>query len=104
MTSAVRSAVGTHFDRVDAAYLELAAPSLADALDGAVEQGARRIVIYPYFLNSGNHVEQDIPEIVERYRTLHPNCRFELMPHFGTSPEIEGMITEQILSRSCSDR
>lgn len=95
----LRYRLGERFDQVNAAYLELVEPSLQAALRSALEDGARRVVIYPYFLNTGNHVAEDIPEIVARFKLEHPECRFELMPHFGKSERIKDMIAEQVLSR-----
>ena len=51
---------------VEAAFLELGTPSLEEAADLLVAQGVERIIIIPYFLTPGTHLERDLPAIVQR--------------------------------------
>lgn len=93
----IRPLVCAKYDSIGAAFLELATPSLNDAIDALLERGAENITVYPYFLNSGNHVEQDVPEIIAGFERENPGCRFILMPHFGKSKEIADIIADQLL-------
>ena len=56
---------------VEAAFLELGTPSLEEAADLLVAQGVERIIIIPYFLTPGTHLERDLPVIVERILKKH---------------------------------
>lgn len=56
-----------------AAYLDCNTPEIPEAAGYLIEQGARRIVALPYFLHLGRHVAEDLPALVERIRTDHPN-------------------------------
>lgn len=56
---------------VEAAFLELGSPSLEEAADLLVARGVERIVIIPYFLTPGTHLERDLPAIVERIVKKH---------------------------------
>jgi sirohydrochlorin ferrochelatase len=58
---------------VEAGFLELAEPSIPEALDRCVRQGATDICIVPYFLSAGRHVHEDIPGEVDKVRTMHAN-------------------------------
>jgi len=60
-----------NFDRVEAAFLELGRPDLANAVAQLAGDGFRRIVIIPYFLTLGMHLERDLPAIVSRISDLH---------------------------------
>jgi sirohydrochlorin ferrochelatase len=51
---------------VEAAFLELGTPTLEEAADLLVAQGVERIIIIPYFLTPGTHLERDLPAIVQR--------------------------------------
>jgi sirohydrochlorin ferrochelatase len=51
---------------VEAAFLELGRPSLEEAADLLVARGVDRILIVPYFLTPGMHLERDLPTLVER--------------------------------------
>lgn len=93
----IRPLISAKYDRVEPAFLEITAPSLSDVIAHLLEHQAKTITIYPYFLNSGNHVEQDIPAIVEGFKSADPDCQFILMQHFGLSEEIVDMIVSQIL-------
>jgi len=45
------------------AHMEIAPPSIADAVASAVAVGATRVVIAPYFLSDGRHMSEDIPAL-----------------------------------------
>jgi sirohydrochlorin ferrochelatase len=49
---------------VEPAFLELGEPDLEGAVAKLVEAGAARIVVIPYFLTIGMHLERDLPRIV----------------------------------------
>ena len=51
---------------VEAAFLELGCPSLEEAADLLVARGVERVVIIPYFLTPGTHLERDLPALVAR--------------------------------------
>jgi len=58
-----------HFEVV-AAHMEIAPPSIADAVDDLVlNRAVDRIVCHPYFLSPGRHVMQDIPQLIEEATT-----------------------------------
>ena len=46
------------------AHMEIAEPSIKDALASLLEEGVDEIVCHPYFLSPGRHVKEDIPELV----------------------------------------
>jgi sirohydrochlorin ferrochelatase len=62
---AVADAYRRHSSRpiVEPAHMELAEPSITTAFGRCVEQGAKLIVVFPYFLGPGRHWSQDIPRL-----------------------------------------
>jgi sirohydrochlorin ferrochelatase len=76
------------FASIEAAFLELADPSIEDGLATLAGRSARHIVVMPYFLAAGSHVTHDIPEILEVFRVAHPGIHLTLKQHIGCS---EGM-------------
>ena len=76
---------GFGFDDVRAAFLEIAEPSIPDALAACVADGAREIAVFPYFLAAGRHVATDIPELVEPFSRAHPQIRVSVTAHLGAS-------------------
>ena len=84
------------------AFLQYAPPSLPDAVSRCVEQGAGRIVIVPFFVQPGNHVTTDIPELVEALRKKHPGVLFSVTGHVGGYP-IMVKIVEDLVVRSIAE-
>lgn len=79
----VRSLRSPGIDHVEAAFLELAEPSITDGMARCVALGAREIVVFPYFLAAGTHVAVDIPEAVEAFCERHPDVQVRLARHLG---------------------
>lgn len=67
------------FPRVSPGYLELAEPSIPEAVDRAVADGAERIWAYPLFLFPGRHLLNDVPSLLSRAGARHRNAAI----HFG---------------------
>ncbi len=72
-------------DHVETGFLELAEPSIPDALDRCAALGAGEIVVMPYFLAAGTHVTQDIPEALDEFQARHPDIAVRLTRHLGAA-------------------
>ena len=55
------AATGQHV--AEAAFLELGQPDLAGATRRLISRGAKRIVVIPYFLTLGTHMQRDLPRL-----------------------------------------
>jgi sirohydrochlorin cobaltochelatase len=71
------------------AYLEINEPSIPEGLLGCIRAGAQRILVLPWFLNSGRHLVEHIPALVAAVQRQHPHVAIEILPHVGGHP---GMI------------
>jgi sirohydrochlorin ferrochelatase len=70
---------------VETAFLDtIAKPNLPEIIDKVAASGARKLIVLPFFLNSGKHTQQDIPEIIEKKREQYPNIEIELKEHLGS--------------------
>lgn len=76
------------------AYLELAEPSIPDAVADAVAGGAARVRLLPYFLHPGNHVREDLPRLAEVARSAHPGVEVELRTHVGADPRLVDLLVD----------
>ena len=56
---------------VQAAFLELGTPGLEEAADILAARGVDRIVVVPYFLTPGLHMERDLPPLVDNILKKH---------------------------------
>ena len=61
------------FELIDTAFLEAARPDLAESIAGLVNRGAARVVVAPYFLTLGIHLQRDLPRIVEGISAVQDN-------------------------------
>jgi sirohydrochlorin ferrochelatase len=66
------------FARVEAAFLELGQPDLAGAVVRMVAEGVRHIVVIPYFLTLGIHLERDLPALVAQLMAAHPGVEIRV--------------------------
>jgi len=80
------------FDIVECAFLELAEPSIPDGIECCIRQGAREVVVLPYFLSAGRHVVTDIPGEVAGKQQEHPGVKIEIAPYLGAAPEIADLL------------
>jgi len=58
------AAAGGHL--VEPSFLELGEPDLAGAAKRLVARGVSRIVVIPYFLTLGTHMQRDLPNLVRK--------------------------------------
>lgn len=75
----------THTGRsiVEPAHMELAEPSISMAFDRCVEQGAQSVVVAPYFLSRGRHIQTDIPALVGQAAAKHPGVKYTIAEPIG---------------------
>lgn len=70
---------------IHAGFLELSETLIPDGIRKCVDDGASEIIVLPYFLNSGRHVVEDIPGIVEQTRAEYPDVDIRIAQHLGAS-------------------
>ncbi len=78
------------------AFLEVESPTIPEGIASCVKKGATAIVILPHFLNSGNHVLKDIPEIIEKEKNKYPKISITMKPHLGSSDQIQKIYSDLI--------
>lgn len=86
------------FSKVEASFLEFATPDIDSVVKNFLNNGISKIYFYPYFLNSGKHVSVDLPDIINDLKKTYPLIEFILLPHFGVSDKISGIIIEDLSS------
>ena len=81
---------------VAAAFLELAQPSIPAAIDQAAAR-ADSVLVLPFFLHPGRHVNEDIPALVADAVERHPRVSIELLGTFGAEDGVLGLLSEQVV-------
>ena len=82
------------YNIIHAGFLELADTLIPDGIKKCADDGASSIIVLPYFLNSGRHVVEDIPEIVEQARPDYPDIDIKLAQHVGASEMMMELLME----------
>ncbi|MDO9598540.1 MAG: CbiX/SirB N-terminal domain-containing protein [Azoarcus sp.] len=79
---------------VELAFLEFMSPTLEQAVDTLVGQGATRIGVVPVFLAQGGHLKRDVPVLLEAARQRHPACQISLVLAAGEAPGVVAAIAD----------
>ena len=88
---------GKDFKEVCCAFLEVARPSIPEAIDRCVERGAKEVRILPYFVLTGKHVIHDIPEIVQEASHRHAQrAKIVLCPYLGYDSKIVSVVKRRL--------
>jgi sirohydrochlorin ferrochelatase len=61
------------------AHQEVAPPSVGEAVDALVAQGAAEIVVVPFFLAPGRHATEDVPRLAREAAARHLGLRVEVV-------------------------
>jgi len=100
LTERLRARAGERFAWVGHAFLELAQPSIPEAVAEAAAAGAREVLVLPYFLSAGRHVVKDIPEEVAIALRRHPQLHVQVAPYLGAMAGVSELLLDTALSHS----
>lgn len=92
----VAAAMSAEHDMVAAAFLEGGTPALGEAVEALAARGAERIVVAPYFLTLGLHLQRDLPRIVAEIAARVPGVRIEVTPPLDGHPGLIDALRERV--------
>ena len=84
----------SRFKIFEYAFLEIESPGIPSGIDRCVRQGATDIIILLNFLNSGRHVDEDIPRIVGEAKRKYPKVKFRITLPVGQHPRIAELFVD----------
>mgnify|MGYP000409723100 FL=1 len=87
------------FDKVMSAFLELASPSIPEAIKKCSEIGATKVTILPYFLSAGVHITRDIPNEITEASEGSPGLEIKVANYFGSRDEIAELLLKTALDK-----
>jgi sirohydrochlorin ferrochelatase len=73
---------------VEPAFLELGKPDLPAAVAHLKAMGAVRVIVIPYFLTLGTHLQRDLPRLASEAAREHPNLEIEVLPPLDGHPAL----------------
>ena len=80
---------------VEAAFLDGGKPDLPGAIGMLAGRGAGRVIVIPYFLTLGLHLQRDLPALIEQARAGHPGVRVEVTPPLDGHPALAAILLER---------
>ncbi len=83
-------------DIFEFAFLELESPGIPEGINTCAAKGADQIIILLNFLNSGRHVDTDIPAIVREAQNKYPRVRFSITTPIGQHVRIADLFADLI--------
>ncbi len=92
---AARLALTGSFDHVETAFLELGQPDLEGAVARLASRGVRRIVVVPYFLTPGLHLERDLPRIVADISNKYSGLEVNVTPPLDGHPALVQVLLDR---------
>ncbi len=80
-------------------YNEFCRPSIPEAVEQVIRQGAQRVLVVPSMLTPGGvHSEVDIPKALEALRRKYPEVSIEYLWPFDVK-EVAGLLASQVKAK-----
>jgi sirohydrochlorin ferrochelatase len=81
---------------VEVSFREMHEPNIQQGIDACVAQGAKRILLIPYFLFMGAHVQHDLPEEIAAAQARYPGLEMVMGGHLGAHRKLAEIVAERI--------
>ncbi|QUH27112.1 sirohydrochlorin chelatase [Serpentinicella alkaliphila] len=81
---------------VEGAFMELAEPGFFDVIKKLEDMGIIEITVYPLFLFSGVHINEDIPQMIGEAEQKHPGIMFRMLEPIGVREELINIVVNSI--------
>ncbi len=81
---------------INLAYLQLKEPDLNSVIQKLVDEKNSEVIVIPVFLFAGNHIKEDIPELINDLKRNFPKLQIHFGRHLGPEWRIAGLVKERI--------
>jgi sirohydrochlorin ferrochelatase len=81
---------------VEVSFREQHLPNIQQGIDACVAQGAGKVLLIPYFLFTGAHVQEDLPEELAEASRRYPDVEFAMGAHLGAHPKLAEIVAEKV--------
>jgi sirohydrochlorin ferrochelatase len=81
------------------AFLEGGQPDLSEALE-ELSKTVSRVVVVPYFLTLGLHLQRDLPRLIEKVKSAHPGLTIEVTAPLDQHPAMVEALLDRALAAS----
>jgi sirohydrochlorin ferrochelatase len=83
------------FALYETAFLDGGRPLLPDAIAAVASRGADDVVVVPYFLTLGLHLQRDLPELVDIARQKYPRLSIRVAPPLDGHPALSAILVDR---------
>jgi len=81
---------------VEVGFMECNEPTIPEAINTCLAQGAERVIGVPYFLHLGNHVANDLPALLEQAQAQHADVEFWMGDFLGQDALVADVIWDRV--------
>eukprot|EP00890_Picochlorum_soloecismus_P006766 jgi/Picsp_1/914/NSC_04399-R1_sirohydrochlorin ferrochelatase len=81
---------------IEKAHMEIASPSVKDAVGACVDKGAKVVVVAPYFLSRGRHILEDIPALVEEAQAEYKDVKCVMADPIGLDVRVADVVHSRV--------
>jgi sirohydrochlorin ferrochelatase len=74
------------YGAVETAFLEGGRPDLQGAVESLAARGVEAVVVVPYFLTLGLHLQRDLPRLIKEIEGRHPGLSIDVTPPLDGHP------------------
>jgi sirohydrochlorin cobaltochelatase len=82
---------------VECSFISLANPNVSEGINRCIKLGARRVLVMPYFINTGILVKR-ISEEVSKAENLHPEIKIAVGGHLGVHPNVIKLLVSRTMA------
>ncbi len=82
--------------RVLPACFSCGRPTLYEQTSVLARENVTRVIIFPYFLLSGRHIADELPEVVQKLREAFPHIHFDLLETMENEPLLEAVMLTRL--------
>jgi sirohydrochlorin ferrochelatase len=86
----------TGIEIIEVSFREMHEPNIQSGIDACVAKGAQRILLMPYFLFMGAHVQHDLPDEIAEAQKRYPGLIMEMGAHLGVHRKLAEIEAERI--------
>ncbi len=79
----------------ETAFLDSSPPTLADAVGTLASRGATEIVVIPYFLTLGMHLQRDLPALVRAVEEQTPGLKIRVTAPLDGHPALSAILRDR---------
>lgn len=83
---------------LEVAYMEFSPKNIEAGLDALIAQGVDEIKVVPYFLFSGIHIREDIPNEIKAFLEKNNQIKITMGETLGVDPRIAEVLADRILN------